>query len=273
MPKLTINEKICTHCGLCAKGCPYGIISLPDGAVPCYIAGGSDRCILCGHCEALCPTGAIVVNDPRLDPTTYESGLADIEPERLGRYLRMRRSIRRYREESIDKAVVGDLMDIVRFAPTGGNRQPVRWLIIHDTQELRRLTAMVVDWMRSISGSDSPFAARFNLPVMIGGWEEGRDYICWNAPHLVIAYAREDIPVARTDAVIALTHLDIAAPSFGLGTCWGGIFQHAVNSWEPLRGALNLPPEHVSIHCLVLGYPAISYQRPPKRNPASIVWR
>lgn len=38
-------------------------------------------------------------------------------------------------------------------------------------------------------------------------------------------------------------------------------------------GALELPPEHLSIHCLMLGYPAIRYQRPPKRNPTSIVWR
>lgn len=273
MPVLNINDKTCTRCGLCASACPWLIIVLPDGGLPRYLETGPDRCNLCGHCEAACPTGAMVVNDPRLDQTTYASGAVKIEPERIGAYLRMRRSIRRFREEPVDRAVIGQLMDIVRFAPTGRNIQPVRWLIIHDTQELRRLTAMAVDWMRSIAGTDSPFEARFNLPGMMRAWEEGRDYICRHAPHLVIACAHEDNPVARTDAVIALAHLDIVTPAFGLGVCWGGIFQHAVNNWEPLRGAIELPPEHAPIHCLMLGYPAIRYQRPPKRNPVNIVWR
>jgi nitroreductase len=29
-------------------------------------------------------------------------------------------------------------------------------------------------------------------------------------------------PAASTDAIIALTHVDVAAPSFGIGTCWAG---------------------------------------------------
>lgn len=273
MPELSINEQTCTRCGLCASACLWGIIVLPDDNLPRYTEVGPELCNLCGHCEAVCPTSAMVVNDPRIDPTTCISGAMAIEPERLGAYLRMRRSIRRYRQEPVERAIIEQIMDIVRFAPTGRNRQDVRWLIIYDTKEVRRLTAMAIDLMRETGAAGSPLAARFNVPGMVRAWEEGRDPICQHAPHLIIGYAHEDNPVAVTNAVIALAHLEIIAPALGLGACWGGIFMSAVNSFEPLKAALDLPPGHAPIHCLMLGYPAIRYQRPPKRNPASIVWR
>jgi nitroreductase len=119
----------------------------------------------------------------------------------------------------------------------------------------------------------SPLEQQFHMSARITAWEQGRDSICRLAPHLVVAYVHEGNPVARTNAVIALAHLDIIAPSFGLGTCWGGIFMLAVNNHEPLRGELGLPAEHLPVHALMLGYPEIGYQRPPKRNPADIVWR
>jgi nitroreductase/NAD-dependent dihydropyrimidine dehydrogenase PreA subunit len=273
MPELTVHEQACTRCGLCASVCPWRLITFSVDGLPCYGEAGPERCLVCGHCEAVCPPGAIVVNDQRLDPTTYAPADAGIEPERLGAYLRMRRSTRRYREEPVDRAVVGELMDIVRYAPTGNNRQDVHWLVIHDTRELRRLIRLAVDWLRETGARGTPLAARYNVPAMVRAWEEGRDTICLNAPHLVVASADGENPVAATNAVIALAHLEIVAPAFGLGACWGGIFLRAMHNCEPLRTALELLPGDAPVHCMMFGYPALRYQRPPKRNPAAIVWR
>lgn len=273
MLELSVNEQECTDCGLCASTCPWGLIEVPKDGLPCLVKAAAKLCIICGHCEAVCPTGALHLEDPRLAPAVFLSQSAEIEAERLDAYLRMRRSIRRYREEPVERAIIERIMDVVRYAPTGRNRQDVHWLMIHDTREVRRLTAMAVDWMRETGSNGNPLAARYNLTGMVQAWEEGRDYICNNAPHLIFAHVCEENPVARIDAVIALTHLDIVAPSFGLGSCWGGIFMQAVINWEPLQSALGLPPRRTAAHCLMLGYPAISYQRPPQRNPASIVWR
>lgn len=273
MPELSVNEQECTGCGLCASTCPWGLIGVPEDGLPCLVKAAAKLCIICGHCEAVCPSGSLHLDDPRLDPAVHLSQDAGIEAERLGAYLRMRRSIRRYREEPVERAVIERIMDVVRYAPTGRNRQDVQWLMIHDTREVRRLTAMAVDWMRETGSNGNPLAARYNLTGMVKAWEEGRDYVCMNAPHLVIAHVNEENPVARTNAIIALTHLDIAAPSFDLGSCWGGIFMQAVNNWEPLQKALDLPYGHAAVHCLMFGSPAIRYQRPPQRNPVSIVWR
>lgn len=273
MPELIVNTQSCTHCGLCAATCPWGLIDVPEEGVPQLAKAAAKRCIICGHCEAVCPTGSVHLDDPRLDSTVSPPQPAVIESARLGAYLRMRRSIRRFRDSPVERATIEQIMDIVRYAPSGRNRQDVQWLMIHDTQEVRRLTAMAVDWMRESGNNGNPLAARYNLTGMVRAWEEGRDSICMNTPHLVIAHVNEENPVALTNAIIALTHLDIVAPSFGLGACWGGIFMQAVKSWEPLKTALDLPSGHAAVHCLMFGYPAIRYMRPPKRNPTSIVWR
>ena len=273
MPELIVNSRSCTSCGLCAETCPWGLIDVPEEGVPKLAKASAKLCILCGHCEAVCPTGSLQLDDPQLDSVAFSAQPAAIESARLGAYLRMRRSIRRFREEPVERATIVQIMDIVRYAPSGRNRQDVQWLIIHDTREVRRLTSLAVDWMRETMNSGNPLAARYNLSGMVKAWEEGRDNICLNAPHLVIAHVNDETPVARTNAVIALTHLDIVAPSFGLGACWGGIFMQAVLNWEPLRTAFELPSGHAAVHCLMFGYPTIRFQRQPKRNPAAIVWR
>jgi len=49
------NDSKCTHCGLCAKACPYGIdvAGCRAGAVKAV------DCTLCGECTAVCPVDAI----------------------------------------------------------------------------------------------------------------------------------------------------------------------------------------------------------------------
>jgi nitroreductase/NAD-dependent dihydropyrimidine dehydrogenase PreA subunit len=273
MSELIVNAKPCTRCGLCAVVCPWGLIEVPEEGAPHLAEAAAKLCILCGHCEAVCPAGAVQLDDPRLVTIVSPPQPAEIEPVRLGSYLRMRRSIRHFREEPVERAVIEQVMDIVRYAPSGRNRQDVQWIMIHDTREVRRLTALAIDWMRKTGNSGNPLAARYNLTGMVRSWEDGRDTICLNAPHLIVAHVNEENPVARTNAIIALAHLDMIAPSFGIGACWGGIFMQAVNSWEPLREALDLPVGHAAVHCLMFGYPAIRFQWLPKRNPAPIVWR
>lgn len=149
----------------------------------------------------------------------------------------------------------------------------MRWLLIHDTGEVRRLTGIAIDWLRHLATSDSPQNAAYNFQELVKAWESGYDPICRKAPHLIVTYGHKESQFTGNDAIIALSYLDAAAPAFGLGTCWAGFFQAALTNWEPLRDALNLPADHVSVYAMMLGYPAVQYQRIPKRNPLPLVWK
>jgi MinD superfamily P-loop ATPase len=50
-----INEKLCTHCGACARFCAFGaFLSAPTVTIPL-----PERCHDCGGCAMVCPAGAI----------------------------------------------------------------------------------------------------------------------------------------------------------------------------------------------------------------------
>jgi nitroreductase len=108
---------------------------------------------------------------------------------------------------------------------------------------------------------------------VVAVWETGVERICRGAPHVVVAHAPEDERSAQSASTIALTYVELAAPSFGLGACWAGYFNAAANFWPPMKEALSLPDGHVSFGAMMVGHPKYKYQRLPTRNAARISWR
>jgi nitroreductase len=53
--------------------------------------------------------------------------------------LRTNPAIREFTDEPVDDAELADLLDVARFAPSGGNRQPWRVAVIKDPAQRRRL--------------------------------------------------------------------------------------------------------------------------------------
>ena len=103
-------------------------------------------------------------------------------------------------------------------------------------------------------------------------WGKGIDLVCRNAPHVIIAHSPKTNPSGNTDCTIALAHLDLIAPSFGLGTCWAGILNMAVLLWPKMKEVLALPDGHKYHGAMILGYPKYKYQSMPPRNSANIIW-
>ncbi|MDD3111116.1 MAG: nitroreductase family protein [Methanofollis liminatans] len=269
---ITVDSDACTRCGICMEICPMGIIAQdgPDD-LPRLVPGGEEVCSRCGHCEAVCPAGAVSALYPASGPQHLPGGSAAIAPADLAAYLRARRTVRRYREACVDKETVEALLDVVRFAPSGMNGQPVHWLVVHDPAEVRRLAGLAIAWMREAIRAGHPMADLFG--VLVRTWDAGVDQICRGAPHLVIAHAEADNPMAYTDSIIALAWLEVAAPSFGLGTCWAGFFQIAAMSSPALLEALGLPKGHAPQYAMALGYPAYRFPRVPGREPVRVTWR
>jgi nitroreductase len=97
--------------------------------------------------------------------------------------------------------------------------------------------------------------------------------ICRDAPHLIIAHGHKDDRTAPVACAIALTCLELAAPSFELGACWAGYFNTAAMQWRPIRDALKLPEKNEAFGSMMIGYPEYFYSRMPHRNKPKIEWR
>ena len=271
---ITVNPDLCNKDGICADVCPIKIISFKDGQLPQLVPGGDQMCIRCGHCVAACPTGAFshaVMSPEDCPPVRPEWGLSF---EHATHFLRSRRSIRVYRKnKTVPRETLTQLIKTASYAPSGHNRQPVCWRVIYQKEELQRLTSLVADWMRDMIQKQPAIAASMNMELVVGAWDLGVDVICRDAPHLIIAHGSGADVTAQNAATIALTYLDLAAPTLELGTCWAGFFQAAAMLWAPLQQALVLPQGHASFGAMMVGYPRHTYHRLPLRNSPVITWQ
>ena len=108
---------------------------------------------------------------------------------------------------------------------------------------------------------------------LISSWEKGADPVCRGAPHLLIAAVRAGPGSAAVDGIIAVTYADLAAPAFGVGTCWAGFLSLAVKAWPPVGEALAIPDGYEYCASLMCGYPKFRTYGIPPRNPLKVTWR
>lgn len=268
-----IDGEKCRHDGICVAECPMHILEMKDASLPpAPVEGAEERCIRCGHCVAVCPHGAFSLSGMKTEDCPPVRKDLALGAEHVEHFLRSRRSIRTYQDKAIEREKLTKLLDIARYAPTGTNSQQVRWLAVNSREKVRELSGAVVDLIRYMIKENDPMAARYNLAGMVRAWDAGVDLISRGAPGLIVAHAPKEYMLGRTDSVIALTFLDLAAPSFGLGTCWAGFFMIAAANWPPLVKALALPEGNTCHGAMMIGYPKYIYHRLPLRKEADITW-
>ncbi|MBI4763167.1 MAG: nitroreductase family protein [Deltaproteobacteria bacterium] len=274
MTLFAVDTKKCRRDGLCVAECPGLLIELiGEEGFPTPIPEAETLCINCGHCVAVCPQGAISLKTMAPKDCLPLRKELNLSPEQAEQFLRSRRSIRCYKEKPVPRDLLNRVIETAGYGPTGGNLQPVRWLVIEETKEVRRLTGLVADWQRSQIQEETDSITKARMERIVKAWDQGIDRICRNAPHLIIAHGLSALPASQSSCAIALTYLELAALSLGLGTCWAGYFNTAANSYPPLLKALALPRGHLPYGAMMIGYPKYSYRRIPLRNKPKITWR
>ena len=272
MTTILVDQDLCTRCGICSVVCTMGLIdSADENTLPKLPEGKAGMCIGCGHCEAHCPTQALLLNDRADEKVRLPPGAGTIAPDDMGYYLRKRRSVRRFEKEPVPKEKILEILDIARYAASAGNGQPVEWIVVHDPANVKKIAGLTIEWMKTLVNSNHPMSGY--IPFLLGAWEQGSDVICRGAPHLVVATIPEGNPMAQTDAIIALTHFDIAAPAFGIGTCWAGFVAMAAASSGPLQKELGIPAGRKSAYAMMFGYPQYKIYGIPRRKPLQVTWQ
>lgn len=220
----------------------------------------AEWCIRCGHCLAVCPESAI-----RLDGITGEERQAALPfgptvYEQFALLVQSRRSIRSYRNTPVDHDVLNHLFEIVTWAPTARNLQPVQWIVVNNPGVVQELARMVVNWLKKTE----KFAA------IVEAYQDGKDMVLRGAPCLAIAHAHRESWAPVVDCTIAVEILDLAATAMGLGACWAGFFMSAAANDPSISERLKLPEGHNIHGALMLGYTDEIYLHIPPRSPAKV---
>jgi nitroreductase len=196
-----------------------------------------------------------------------------IDEAQVVQFLRSRRSIRLFKDQPIEKEKIKKLIEIARYAPTASNDQLVEWLVFNDKDTVKGFAEMAADWARALLEKDPRAAKMPFIPGIVAAWDAGYDAVLRGAPAMVVASAPKEDLNGMVNLTLALSYLELAAPSMGLGACWAGILQGALLTWPPLQKAIGLPEGHKHHYPMMLGYPKAKYFRLPERKPPKITWK
>ena len=273
MASLLIDGEKCKKCGMCSAECPIGIIQFMEKeSPPSWIDGAEALCINCGHCVAICPNGALGLSTMPIEKCVPITKDLISTSEQLEQFLKSRRSIRAYKENLVEHDKLAKLIDIARYAPSGHNSQPVQWLVIEKREDVKQLAQLTVDWLRGLVKKEPAIAEMIRAEALANYWDMGIDIITRWAPHLVIAHTQKDSNFSL-DCHIAMTYLELAAHSMGLGACWAGFVQISAVRDPSLAQALQLPENHLCYGAMMIGYPKYKFSRIPMKSAPPITWR
>lgn len=273
MELFKVEQQSCQQDGICAAVCPMGIIAFERGGYPVPADGAEELCVRCGHCVAVCPTGSLTHREMPVAQCPSVHREWHLSAEQGEHFLRSRRSIRAYQNRPVPREEITRLIEMARYAPSGHNSQCVEWLVLDNREELRKLAAVVMDWVRWMIANMPQVADPMHMDRLVQRWEQGQDVILRDAPAVIVAHAEAGNRMAPSACTIALAYLELAATSMNLGSCWAGYFNAAATTFPPMQKALALPSEHQAFGSMMVGYPKFSYHRLPLRKPPPITWR
>lgn len=271
MTEIIIDATKCNKDGVCVAVCPQHIIKIdPKTWGPYLDQEKKDACIECGHCVSFCSMDALTLNG--INPEQCQKITKENTPtkEMVAQLLKSRRSIRKFQDKLIEHGTLTDLMEIVNYAPTGRNEQELSWRIVNGKDKVRELAGYVVDWMRKVIQIDKDYAGYYQ--GLINAWEKGHDNLLRGAPAVVVAVAPKNAQIGLEDGSTAISYLELAAPSFDLGTCWAGYFYFATNMSRDIKKYLNISKEEKCVGAAMIGYPMFKSHRIPKRKQIEIQW-
>lgn len=143
--------------------------------------------------------------------------------------IKMRRSVRKYSGKPVEREKVVELLQAARIAPSAGNRQEWRFIVITEEEKRKKL-------------SDAAC---------------GQGFVA-SAPCVIACCAKTDFHEMRCgqltypiDVAIAIDHMTLRAVELGLGTCWIGAFYE-----DEVKRLLHIPDQIKVVELLAVGYPA-----------------
>ena len=162
----------------------------------------------------------------------------------------LRRSCRRYEEKPIDRAVIRQIVELARFAPSWKNTQIVRYTVIDDAALKNDIARTCV---RGLSFNTKTITRAAALAVI--SYETGRSGRDYDGSLM----SPDGEKWEMFDAGVAVQTFCLAAREYGVGSCIIGVMDE-----EKIAQKIDLPDTQ-KVACLVaMGYPEQWKDGPPR---------
>jgi nitroreductase/NAD-dependent dihydropyrimidine dehydrogenase PreA subunit len=325
--EFVVDEEKCNGCGRCVKACPVQLIEVVDKKSRSNQRYDVFRCLTCENCAAVCPENAISIEKDYRVPKGFWKNVhiypeSKIPPAPLGngnsyheikdqlteveRVIYERRSNRLYKKRQVEPELIHRIIEAGRFAPSAGNNQPWKFIVIQNPDVLDELNRQCKTTLRFFSklcipdtwmdkktpGDKTAQLKRWQkillwiLVWFVGGDADQRahgglnavtsdpDYhTFFNAPTMILILAdKRAIGGTRLDIGICAQNMVLTAHALGLGTCYVDLITKSVAFDKKIQKRLGINDPFEIATTLAIGYPQGKIDSPVRREPQRVQW-
>lgn len=305
MGLMVSDPELCDACKLCIENCPLGTLEFDEDKN--IRAKDGAACFSCFNCMVACENGAMSIKevyhvdegfyatDPQPLHVTAPAEPLDAKgnPDEwtvVERAVMERRSVRNYRSRPVPDHLIRRVLEAGRFAPSGGNCQPWKFVVITDKAMIKEMNdgiAVACTMMHTAYMDDNlvknlvplyeanPSPGTYDPRIAVGGLGSVARQVLpvfLKAPVVIlIAIDERAIGGPEIAAGICGQNMNLVALSLGLGACWVG-FSQIIEMNPPLKAKLGLEDPWKIQSALVLGYPKFEQAGVVPRENRPVTW-
>jgi len=185
-----------------------------------------------------------------------------------------------YAPESVPQAILGRILDAARYAPSGGNRHPVRLIAVRDPEKRRQLAAWYLPlWKAYLKNVQAAGPAQGTVPALVAKADHFAEHLA-EVPVLIVVCAvladlyATDRGLGRLSIVggasvyPAVQNLLLKAREEGFGTALTTLL---CAEEERVRELLSIPQGVVTAALVALGKPERGFPQRLRRRPLAEV--
>jgi NAD-dependent dihydropyrimidine dehydrogenase PreA subunit/nitroreductase len=288
--RVIINEETCIGCGLCEKVCSKKILKMNHKKVE-VVDYPDWGCSKCGLCMSVCPSKSILVEGLNYNQfiTLPEN---EIDFTNLEKMLSSRRSIRSFKDRSVEHEVLDKVIRASAMSPIGALPTNVKVMILDEKQHLDELYRDTVRcWKKLMQSMKNPIyrivsrrivgANQYHalthhaLPsarICCESADKGKDVFTFSAPAIILFHGSKLDVCVIENCWLAASYATIAAHSLGLGSIFSGMIPPIVNMNIDVKRKLGIPDENNVYSCFMLGYPDVKFERKIPRKHKDVMY-
>lgn len=196
--------------------------------------------------------------------TTTHCQPPDFDPafrEKLRDLMVWRRDVRHFRSDPVDATLIQHLLEVAALAPSVGNSQPWRFMLVEDTARRAKIIANFEHENAEALGDYKGEQAKLYASLKLAGLKEAPVHLavfCDEGTDQGHGLGRRTMPeMLDYSSVMAVYGFWLAARAHGIGAGWVSILDPATACRD-----LEAPPEWRLIAYLCVGYPAEQTDEP-----------